>query len=109
LTQSQSCCTANAATTNARGLIIDLFFDDGDATGIASTRDIDIGGLYMNTKAVLPEGARLMLRIPSVNGPILVNACVIYSNPERGVGARFDRLSGKEHAAIERISMEALV
>ena len=29
-------------------LIVDVFFDGMDVTGIASTKDISIGGFYMN-------------------------------------------------------------
>src|SRR2546430_2253683 len=45
-------------------LIIDVFFDGEDLTGVASTQDISPGGLYMNTQAEIPEGAVLTLRIP---------------------------------------------
>ena len=45
-------------------LLVDVFFDGKGATGIASTKDISAGGLYMNTQADLPEGAILLLRIP---------------------------------------------
>jgi hypothetical protein len=86
-------------------LIIDLFFDGTDATGIASTRDIGVGGLYLNTQAVLTEGARLMLRIPFGKEHIMINTTVIYSNPGRGVGVRFNGLTEKERAAIETLSM----
>ena len=37
-------------------LIVDVFFDGSDATGVASTKDISVGGFYMNTQAKLPEG-----------------------------------------------------
>ena len=45
-------------------LIVDVFFDGQDVTGVASTKDISVGGLYMNTKAEIPEGSLLMVRIP---------------------------------------------
>lgn len=45
-------------------LIVDLFFNGQDVTGIASTKDISVGGLYLNTQANLPEGERLLIRIP---------------------------------------------
>ena len=32
-------------------LIVDVFFDGKDVTGVASTKDISLGGLYMNTQA----------------------------------------------------------
>ncbi|HUE84229.1 MAG TPA: PilZ domain-containing protein [Pyrinomonadaceae bacterium] len=90
-------------------LTIDIYFDGTDANGIASTRDIGPSGLYLNTKAVLPEGARLALRIPFGNRQFLVDATVVYSNPGRGVGLRFERLSQETGEAIEQIVNAALV
>ena len=65
-------------------LIIDLFFEGTEATGVASPRDISAGGLYMNTLAVLPEGAPLVLRITLCGGQVVVNARVAYAMPGTG-------------------------
>lgn len=84
-------------------LIVDVFFDGNDATGVASTKDISVGGFYMNTQASLPEGSVLLVRIPFEDGKqIVANAEVIYSNPGRGVGLRFQSLSEENCALIER-------
>lgn len=84
-------------------LIVDVFFDGADSTGVASTKDISLGGLYMNTKAVLPEGALLTLRVPvGDTGQVVVNAEVVYSNPGRGVGVRFHGLSQEDRELLER-------
>lgn len=83
-------------------LIVDVFFNGADTTGVASTKDISVGGLYMNTKTVLPEGALLTLRIPFGDEQVVVNAEVIYSNPGLGVGVSFHGLSEKDRALIER-------
>lgn len=84
-------------------LIVDVFFNGADATGVASTKDISLGGLYMNTQAVLPEGAVLLLRIPLKDDQqIVVNAEVMYSNPGYGVGVRFQGLSENDRALMER-------
>jgi hypothetical protein len=83
-------------------LIVDVFFDGADATGIASTKDISIGGLYMNTQKELPEGGLLTLRLPFPEGDVVVNAEVVYSNPGRGVGVRYHGLSEHDRATIER-------
>lgn len=83
-------------------LIVDVFFDGKDATGVASTKDISIGGFYMNTQASLPEGGVLLVRIPFGEGKqIVANAEVVYSNPARGVGLRFQSLSEENRALIE--------
>ena len=83
-------------------LIVDVFFDGADITGVASTKDISVGGLYMNTQAEMPEGALLTLRIPFEEGDCIVNAEVIYSNPGRGVGVRFHGLTEKYRTLMEK-------
>jgi hypothetical protein len=83
-------------------LIVDVFFDGLDATGVASTKDISLGGLYMNTQTVLPEGALLTVRIPLGEEQVVVNAEVVYSNPGRGVGVRFQGLTEKDRVLMER-------
>lgn len=84
-------------------LIVDVFYNGNDATGIAATKDISVGGFYMNTNANIPEGAVLLVRIPFGEGKqVVANAEVIYSNPERGVGLRFQSLSEESRKLIER-------
>lgn len=83
-------------------LIVDVFFDGKDATGVASTKDISAGGFYMNTQANLPEGSVLLVRIPFSDGKqIVANAEVVYNNPARGVGLRFQGLSEENRSMIE--------
>lgn len=82
-------------------LIIDVFFDGADLTGVASTKDISPGGLYMNTQAELPEGAVLTLRIPFEGRDVVCNGEVVYSNPGRGVGITFQGLSDEDRAHVE--------
>jgi hypothetical protein len=83
-------------------LIIDVFFDGADLTGVASTKDISPGGLYMNTQSELPEGALLTLRIPVEGRDVVCNGEVVYSNPGRGVGVRLQGLSEDDRAHLER-------
>ncbi|MBA2339574.1 MAG: PilZ domain-containing protein [Pyrinomonadaceae bacterium] len=93
-------------TSDRSRLIVDVFFNGQDATGVASTKDISIGGLYMNTQATLPEGAMLALRLPlgeKETDQIVATAEVVYVNPGRGVGVRFNGLPEKDRAKIERI------
>ena len=83
-------------------LIVDVYFNGADATGVASTKDISLGGLYMNTHATLPEGALLTLRIPlGGDRQIVVSGEVMYSNPGRGVGVRFRELSDEDRRLME--------
>lgn len=83
-------------------LIVDIFFDGQDATGVASTKDISVGGFYMNTQANLPKDSVLLVRIPLSEGhQIVAHAVVVYSDPARGVGLRFQSLSEENRALIE--------
>jgi hypothetical protein len=82
-------------------LIIDVFFNGDDLTGIASTKDISPGGLYMNTQAEVPEGALLTVRLPLEGRDVVCNAEVVYSNPGRGVGVTFQGLSDEDRAHLE--------
>jgi PilZ domain-containing protein len=83
-------------------LIIDVFFDGTDSTGVASTKDISLGGLYMNTRAQIPEGQTLMIRIPIGTQEIICSAEVVYRNPGLGLGVRFIDLSDEARAVLER-------
>src|SRR5213075_1035014 len=100
----------NGPTTDERRqydrsrLIVDVHFDGGDATGVASTKDISIGGLYMSTRADFAVGDTLALRIPLGGGHVIVNADVAYSNPGHGVGVRFHRLTPETRELMEGIA-----
>ncbi len=83
-------------------LIIDVFFDGTDLTGVASTQDISPGGLYMNTKAEIPEGSLLTLRVPLAGRDLVCNGEVVYSHPGRGVGINFQGLSEEDRASLEQ-------
>jgi len=82
-------------------LIIDVFYNGDDLTGVASTKDISPGGLYMNTQAEIPEGSALTLRIPLEGHDVVCNGEVVYSNPGRGVGVTFQGLSDEDRAHLE--------
>jgi hypothetical protein len=83
-------------------LIVDVHFDGGDATGVASSKDISLGGLYMSTKTNIPVGKTLALRIPLAGQHVVIKADVVYSNPGHGVGVRFHRLSDETRGIMER-------
>jgi len=83
-------------------LIVDVFYNGQDATGVASTNDISVGGLYMNTQADLPEGSVLLLRIPLGDGnEVIVNGEVIYVNAGNGVGVSFQGLTAEARGLLE--------
>jgi hypothetical protein len=83
-------------------LIVDVRFDGGDATGVASTKDISMGGLYMSTQADVAVGDTLALRIPLAGQHVVVKADVVYSNPGHGIGVRFHRLTPEVRELMER-------
>jgi len=82
-------------------LIVDVHFDGADSTGVASTKDISPGGLYLTTQEKIPVGTTLALRIPLGDKYVVVNAEVVYSNPGAGVGVKFRDLSDESRALIE--------
>jgi hypothetical protein len=83
-------------------LIVEVHFEGADSTGVAGTKDISLGGLYMSTQGDIPVGATLTLRIPLGNEHAVVKADVVYSNPGHGVGVRFHRLSDEARTLMER-------
>ena len=85
--------------SDRKKLIIDVNFNGGDATGIANTRDIGIGGLYMTTNAKLETGTLIFLRMTVEGKEIAVSGVVVYTDPGHGVGVRFHNLS-EEHQSI---------
>ena len=83
-------------------VLVDVHFDGGDATGVASTTDISVGGLYMSTQADIAVGDTLTLRIPLAGQHVVVKGDVVYSNPGHGVGVRFHRLATETRELMER-------
>ncbi len=79
--------------TDRKKLIVDVHFNGGDATGIANTRDIGIGGLYMTSNANLEIGTPIFMQISLSEKEIALNGVVVYSDPGYGVGIRFHDLS----------------
>ena len=82
-------------------LIVDVHFDGAESTGVASTKDISPGGLYMTTSTELPVGAMLAMRIPIGTRHVIVKGEVIYSNPGEGVGVKFRGLSDEDRSLLE--------
>lgn len=85
--------------SDRKKLIVDVHFNGGDATGIANTRDIGIGGLYMTTNAKLDTGTLIFMRMTVEGKEIGVSGVVVYTDPGKGVGVRFHNLSD-EHQEI---------
>jgi PilZ domain len=91
--------------SDRKKLIVDVHFSGGDATGIANTRDIGIGGLYMTTNTTLEIGTPLFMRMTIDEKDLAIGGVVVYSDPGHGVGIRFDDLSAENESYIK----EALI
>jgi hypothetical protein len=88
--------------SDRKKLIVDVKFDGGDATGIANTRDIGIGGLYMTTNAKLKTGEDISLKMNLDGEDFDVLGVVAYTDPGHGVGIRFKDLSEKHEAQLKK-------
>jgi hypothetical protein len=88
--------------SDRKKLIIDVKFEGGDATGIANTRDIGAGGLYMTTSAALPLGAPIFLKMSFDEKEISFSGVVAYTDPGQGVGVRFQDISKEDEFFLRR-------
>lgn len=90
-------------------LIVDLFYDGAEGVGIAQTRDINAHGLYFNTLAVIPKGARLKMRVPidpETEEYLVLDGVVVYSQPKVGVAVEFEFVSKDAQAKLEQMISE---
>jgi Tfp pilus assembly protein PilZ len=84
-------------------IILNLYYDGHDATGVASLRDISLGGLYMNTNEDIAVGSTLHLRIPiNEQENVIAKAEVVYVNSGAGVGVKFIALSDNARELLEK-------
>ena len=83
-------------TSDRKKLIVDVRFDGGDGTGIANTRDIGAGGLYMTTTAILEVGTPIMMTFDVGARSMNLKGTVVYSDPGHGVGVRFKDLGEED-------------
>ena len=98
----QEISTDNRRQYDRSRLIVDVHFDGAESTGVASTKDISPGGLYMTTQTRIPVGSMLALRIPIGGDHVIVRGEVVYSNPGEGVGVKFHELSDDTRRTLER-------
>jgi len=82
--------------TDRKKLIVDVRFDGGDGTGIANTRDIGVGGLYMTTTAPLDMGTPILMTLNVSDRTMHLSGTVVYSDPGHGVGVRFKELKDED-------------
>jgi len=82
-------------------LIVDVRFDGGDGTGIANTRDIGLGGLYMTTTAPLDQGVPIVMTLNVGPRTMNISGVVAYSDPGHGVGVRFKNLASEDEEFLK--------
>lgn len=88
--------------SDRKRLIVDVRFKGGDATGIANTRDIGIGGLYILTDAELEIGEQITLQMTLAGEDFNVSGVVAYTDQGQGVGVRFKDLSQDEEKLLKK-------
>ncbi len=88
--------------SDRKKLIVNVEFEGGDATGIANTRDIGIGGLYMATGAEFAMGTPIRLHLMLGNHEVSFYGKVAYIDPGQGVGVRFHDLSEADENLLKQ-------
>ncbi len=88
--------------SDRRKLIVSVSYEGSDTTGIASTREIGLGGLYLTTNAALETGTPLFMRMTIGGEEIGLHGVVIYTVPDHGVGIQFQTISEKNEALLKR-------
>ncbi len=88
--------------TDRKKLIVNVEFEGGDATGIANTRDIGIGGLYMATNAGFEQGQNIKMGLTIGGKEMEFDGIITYIDEGQGVGVRFESLSEDEEAVLKK-------
>ena len=86
--------------SDRKKLIVDVRFEGGDGTGIANTRDIGSGGLYMTTTAILDTGTPILMTLDIADKTMNLKGTVVYSDPGHGIGVRFRDLNAEDEAFL---------
>ncbi len=99
---TEALSTSEKRQSDRKKLIVDVNFNGGDATGIANTRDIGIGGLYMTTNADLDTGTQVFMRMTVGGKEIALSGAVVYTDPGQGVGVRFHNVSDENTELLKK-------
>ncbi len=77
--------------------------------GLLVTRDVSIGGMFINTQTPLPleSAVRLAFSLGSGIPPILCNGKVVYSMQGLGMGIEFADLNEESRQSLEEFVDEA--
>lgn len=88
--------------TDRKKLIIEVYFEGGDATGIANTTDISLGGLFMKTNALFRVGQQIAVRLTVAGRQLNLTGEVAYAEAGKGVGISFFDLSEEKKLLLEK-------
>ncbi len=88
--------------SDRKKLIVNVDYEGEDGTGIANTRDIGSGGLYMLTDAPLDVETPLFMRMTIGGEEIGLDGVVTYTDPGQGVGISFQAISEKNEEILKR-------
>jgi hypothetical protein len=96
----ETASSSDRRSSDRKKLIIDVRFDGGDGTGIANTRDIGAGGLYMTTTAALETGTPIIMTVSIGERTLNLKGVIVYSDPGHGVGVRFKDLDPADESFL---------
>jgi hypothetical protein len=88
-------------TAERRKWLVSVQFEGGDATGIAQTADISLGGLYLTTDAELAQGTEIFLKLEVGGRQTGIEGTVAYADKGRGLGVRFKGLSEEAETVLK--------
>jgi len=88
--------------SDRKKLIIEVTIEGRSLTGIANTRDIGIGGLYVTTDAELDTGDEISMKMSFDGEPFNVKGIVAYVDQGLGVGVRFKDLTVEDVLLLKR-------
>lgn len=69
------------------------------------TRNMSLGGLFMNLKSVIPFGAvvRVKFSLPELDAPVEVDGHVRWVQPDVGIGVQYAGLRAREVWALQQL------
>ncbi len=88
--------------SDRKKLVIEVTFEGKSITGMANTRDIGIGGLYVTTDAELETGDEIAMKMSFDGTAFDVKGIVAYVDKGLGVGVRFKDLTMEDISLLKR-------
>jgi uncharacterized protein (TIGR02266 family) len=105
-----TCCVNRTVTANKRqferiNAQLTVCFANGDAVVEAKTRDVSLGGIFINTDRALPYGTVTTFEIdlPALPAPATIEGTVRWSSTD-GMGVQFHSLRARETWAINQLA-----